>query len=114
MLTRKKYKCKVGFDTCFSPILFKYLKNACVDSIETCEAGRFSCYISSSGKLYPCSFLQKKEYEVDLKYHTIEQGWYSTQFDNFRETKCQACKDCKNNNQCSAGCKGKLNQYICN
>lgn len=50
-------KCKVGFDSCMISWLMKYKELIAEESIDYCEAGRFSAFISEKGIMYPCSFL---------------------------------------------------------
>lgn len=72
----KKHQYKIGFDTCFSYLLFQYnpsLKDN--PSVQSCESGTFSCYIDSDLTLYPCSFTKEKEYEDKLGKEGIEYIW---------------------------------------
>lgn len=114
LLNQHKYSFKIGFDTCFSPLISKYLLNSEKRSIEDCEAGRFSCYISANGILYPCSFMQDENFGVNLNETTILDAWNSEKMNNFRKMKSNKCMRCNRRKDCSFGCKFDLNQYICN
>lgn len=50
-------RCQIGFDSCMISHLVEKneLINLC--SIDYCEAGRFSAFISEEGNMYPCSFM---------------------------------------------------------
>ena len=50
-------KCKIGFDSCMISWLMKQKELIVEESIDFCEAGRFSAFISEKGFMYPCSFL---------------------------------------------------------
>lgn len=114
LINKNKYAFKIGFDTCFSPLINKYLLNADKRSIENCEAGRFSCYISSNGTLYPCSFMQDNAFGIDIKEMSILDAWNSQKMNNFRKMKSNKCMNCNRRKNCFFGCKFDLNQYICN
>ena len=47
---------QIGFDSCSIPGIINFTKNIDNDSIDTCEGGRFSMYISSDMIAIPCSF----------------------------------------------------------
>lgn len=114
LINKNKYSFKIGFDTCFSPLISKYLLKAEKRSIEDCEAGRFSCYISANGILYPCSFMQDDNFGLDIKEISILDAWNSEKMNNFRKMNSNKCMGCNRKKDCSFGCKFDLNQYICN
>ena len=63
----RKYSFDIGFDTCFTPVLCNYEKNISAQSIDSCEAARFSMYIDSELVAYPCSFdNQTGQYKIKL------------------------------------------------
>lgn len=74
---------KVGMDSCCVPGALNYCKYVAQESLDTCEGGRFSCYISSDMKMVPCSFDQERKYEVNLRGISIEEAWNSEAFNNF-------------------------------
>ncbi len=84
IINDKKYNFKIGFDTCFSPIIISKLGNVNKSSIDFCEAARFSCYISPNMIMYPCSFIQNSSFGIDLKDSNIEQAWFSLKFKKFK------------------------------
>lgn len=113
LINKNMYSFKIGFDTCFSPLISKYLVKAEKSSIEECEAGRFSCYISANGILYPCSFVQDNNFGIDIKEVDILDAWNSRKMNDFRKINNNECMDCKRRKSCSYGCNFDLNQYIC-
>lgn len=101
LIKKNNFKFKIGFDTCFSPIIAKYLDNIHLSTIDYCEASRFSCYISPNMIMYPCSFIQDEKYGIDLNHKTISEAWWSDLFKNFK---------CINNNQFRGCCPYELNK----
>jgi MoaA/NifB/PqqE/SkfB family radical SAM enzyme len=78
---------KVGMDSCFVNHLLDYAKPTELQrmSIDTCEAGRMSGYITPDMKFKPCSFAEETT-EIDLLETSIEKAWKRTDpFQNFRE-----------------------------
>ncbi len=87
---------RYGFDTCQSPAICQYAKWAAPETIEHCEAARFSMYIDSGCIAYPCSFGKERgEYSVDLRKHTIQEAWDSKQFADFRCKQGSLCTSCR-------------------
>ena len=58
---------KVGMDSCNVPGAINYCKKVFFESLDTCEGGRYSCYIGADMIMVPCSFDQKKQYQVSLE-----------------------------------------------
>lgn len=58
---------KVGMDSCTVPGAVNRCKSILFESLDTCEGGRFSCYIGADMTTAPCSFDQGKKYHVILK-----------------------------------------------
>ena len=73
----KAHPFKVGIDSCNVPGAIRFCKNILPESLDTCEGGRYSCYISADMQMTPCSFDQTKKYYVSLKDKTIEEVWNS-------------------------------------
>ena len=103
LATNKKYRFKVGFDTCQSPALRMFGKTISEESLDFCESARFSMYIDCENQAYPCSFgWMTDEYRVDLNDNTISEAWNSDQFNDFikkqhlkclrgDKTECRCC-----------------------
>jgi radical SAM protein with 4Fe4S-binding SPASM domain len=95
---------KVGIDSCTSPGVLNHCKSVLLESIDTCEGGRFSCYIGSDMMMVPCSFDQTQRYAVSLWEQTIEQAWNSQPFETFRNHLRAACPGCVSRASCMGGC----------
>ena len=75
-----------------------------INSLDTCEAGRFSCYISADMKMVPCSFDTTGRYEVDLRKFDIQSAYDSKVFDRFRSHLSSSCPKCPKREDCLGGC----------
>ena len=95
---------KTGMDSCNVPGAIHYCKNVLPESLDTCEGGRFSCYISADMYMTPCSFDQEKKYYVPLTGSTIEKAWNSEPFAAFRNQMHSACPECEKKELCMGGC----------
>ena len=103
-LIDKHHPFKVGMDSCNVPGAINFCKNIAPETLDTCEGGRYSCYISADMIMVPCSFDQKKQYEVSLRENTIEEAWNSLQFEKFRSKMRGACPNCEKKELCMGGC----------
>ena len=54
--------------------------------------------------MVPCSFDQKRLYEVSLRNMTIEEAWNSEPFERFRDRMRGACPGCGKKDLCMGGC----------
>ena len=103
---------KVGMDSCTVPGAIRFCRSILFESLDTCEGGRFSCYIGADMVMVPCSFDQKQRFRVALKaadgdgdvIRTIEQAWNSEAFEAFRDRMRGACPDCPKQALCMGGC----------
>ena len=103
-IDKNEFPYKIGFDSCTVPALLE-LKNTVLESIDTCEAGRWSAYISADMKMMPCSFGSRiQKWTVNLRENTIQQAWYSMQFDSFRTYLRNSCPNCSKRSLCMGGC----------
>lgn len=110
-----EYDFKIGFDSCNIPGLVNYTKRLNNESFDTCEAARWSCYITSDMKMLPCSFdNQDLKWAVDLNTHTIEEAWNSKQFEDFRDYFRKSCPSCTNRAECMGGCAIRREIVLCN
>lgn len=100
----KRHPFKVGMDSCNVPGAIHFCKSILLESLDTCEGGRFSCYIGSDMTMVPCSFDQKKRYEVSLRQMTITEAWNSESFNRFRDKMRSACPHCQQKELCMGGC----------
>ena len=100
----RKHAFRVGMDSCTVPGAINYCKNVLSSSLDTCEGGRFSCYINSDMMMVPCSFDQSLTYGVSLRDMSIEEAWNSKPFDEFRNHMRTACPSCEHCRDCLGGC----------
>jgi len=104
-IDNEEFSYKIGFDSCSVPGLLHNMKNMNFDSLDTCEAARWSAYITPDMKLLPCSFdNQEERWAVDLRKHTIAEGWNSPEFKKFRQSFLVSCPGCRIQKQCMGGC----------
>lgn len=104
-LLDRKHPFKTGMDSCNVPGALHFCKNVLPESLDTCEGGRFSCYIGPDMVMVPCSFDQKRQYEVQLGNGvTIEDAWNSDEFERFRAHLRYSCPGCEMRNLCMGGC----------
>lgn len=113
-IERKYFSFKIGFDSCTVPALAG--NPAFVSShMDTCEGGRWSAYISADMKMMPCSFdNQKQRWSVDLRKCSIQDAWFSEEFDKFREHLRNACPECVHRSDCMGGCPICPEIVMCN
>lgn len=105
----------IGFDTCFTPALLTYSSTFLSDSLDFCEAARFSMYIDCELNAYPCSFdAIDKKYCVSLNDYSILDVWNSDTFNRFRKKQENRCLSCKQQHNCFGGCILYNSIDICN
>lgn len=96
---------KIGFDSCSVPGILHFCKRIAGESIDTCEGGRWSAYISPDMKMMPCSFDNSAmKWAVDLRTYTLQEAWDSPQFDDFRSRFLNSCPYCAKRENCMGGC----------
>ena len=114
-------KCKIGFDSCMISWLMKYKEGIADESIDFCEAGRFSAFIKEDGWMFPCSFLSyDRKYGEDLKKRNMEDIWHNGEaFIEMRQSlfkverqSVRECKKCDSYQICHGGCP-KFNNNRC-
>lgn len=109
-----KHPHKIGMDSCCVPGLINNCSNILLEALDTCEGGRFSCYVSADMKLLPCSFDQSEKYAVSLADKTIDEAWNSESFDAFRRSLRERCPNCKIRDNCMGGCPLMPEIVLCN
>ena len=92
-LISQKHPFKIGFDSCSIPMLVSNSADVDDASIDSCEGGRYSAYISANMVMSPCSFDRSEKYGVSLRNSSIEQVWKSKEFKKFRG-KLKSCEGC--------------------
>ena len=109
-----KHPHKIGMDSCCVPGLINNCKNIMMEALDTCEGGRFSCYVSADMKLLPCSFDQTERFAVSLRNKTIEEAWNSDAFESFRSCLRSRCPECGIRESCMGGCPLMPEIVLCN
>jgi len=97
---------RIGFDTCTITGLARF-GNAPEISLEGCDAGRFSLFISENMEVYPCSYMVESGYTgIPLNSSSLSDIWRkSERFRQFRGKHAEAgCGDCITPRQCLSGC----------
>lgn len=110
----KPHPYKIGIDSCSLPGTISFCKTLNPDAVDTCEGGRFSCYISADMKMMPCSFDQQGNYVTSLRDQTIQEAWESEPFDRFRSHLRRSCPKCDKRNLCMGGCPLMPDIVLCN
>ncbi len=106
LATSERHKFRVGFDTCTVTGLARFGKAPEV-SVEGCDAGRFSLFVSERMEVYPCSFMVEAGYHgIPLRGTTLGQIWREhPAFQGIRAKHAsKGCADCATPRQCLSGC----------
>ena len=101
-------------DSCNVPGAIHFCKSILPESLDTCEGGRYSCYIGADMIMVPCSFDQEKRYEVSLREMSIIEAWNSEPFERFRNKMRNACPECEKKELCMGGCPLMPEIVFCN
>jgi len=82
------------------------MNNINLTSLEPCDAGRFSAYISEDLKMYPCSFMMEHYQGESLHEKSFMEIWNHS--DTFKGTKDNLggsrCGSCSQRENCLNGC----------
>lgn len=114
LVDNMKHPFKIGFDSCTIPAIHNFTHSIDERSIDTCEGGRWSMYITSDMKALPCSFdNQEMRWSYDISNDTIQNAWNSKQFDDFRNHFRTSCSSCKNRGNCMGGCPIRREIVLC-
>ncbi len=104
--TEEKHNLKIGFDSCSITGIAKFT-NVSHICYESCDAGRFSMFISEDMKMYPCSFMIKTEYGgTRIVENNIQDFWQNNNIlKRFRDKSTpNVCDSCRNVDLCLGGC----------
>ena len=110
----KRHPFKVGMDACNVPGAIHFCKFVLPESLDTCEGGRFSCYIGADMMMVPCSFDQGRQYDVSLREMSIVDAWNSEPFEHFRDKMRNSCPSCEKKELCMGGCPLMPEIVLCN
>jgi radical SAM protein with 4Fe4S-binding SPASM domain len=116
LVDQKKHPIKIGFDSCMVSGIVQYMDNVNLTSLEPCDAGRFSAYISEDLKMYPCSFMMEYYEGEDLRKNSFMDIWnnsnsFSKTRDSLNSNRCDGCSQQKN---CLNGCPFLREIDLCN
>lgn len=98
------YHFKIGFDSCTVPGVLNYTSDIDLASVDTCEGGRWSMYITPNMIALPCSFDQEYFWGFDLVGRSIKAAWESEEFEDFRNHFKKSCHGCSIRESCMGGC----------
>ena len=114
IVNNRKFDFQIGFDTCCTPAVLKGCPNIPLESLDFCEAARFSMYIDSEMNAYPCSFdCSNKRWLVSLKDISIQEAWDSKIFSEFKNHYFKSCLNESCKKYCGGRCALELCQGIC-
>lgn len=104
--TEVRHPLRIGFDTCSITGVERFGDVHDV-SLEGCDAGRFSLFVSEDLMVYPCSFMVETCYEgAPLQGTTLRNIWQ--QHPVFARIRAQhasgGCVGCRARSNCLAGC----------
>jgi radical SAM protein with 4Fe4S-binding SPASM domain len=95
---------KIGFDSCSISGIVKNI-NTMPFLYESCEAARFSAFISEDMKMYPCSFMANTSSFGDLRYSSIHEIWQNNPYFIRHREKVRNCNcHCSYKSTCNGGC----------
>lgn len=109
----RQHSFKVGMDSCSVPGAINFCQSILPESLDTCEGGRYSCYIGADMIMVPCSFDQKRKYKISLREMSIAEAWNSGTFEQFRNKMRNACPGCENKALCMGGCPLMAEIVLC-
>jgi len=106
LATNNHRRFRIGFDTCTITGLARF-GDAPEVSLEGCDAGRFSLFVSEKSEVYPCSFMVEAGYSgIPLKGSSLVDIWKN--HPGFRQIRAKhgekGCSDCATPRQCLSGC----------
>jgi radical SAM protein with 4Fe4S-binding SPASM domain len=104
-LADRSFPFKIGFDSCSISGIARFM-DVPANLVESCEAGRFSMYISEDGRMYPCSFVCGSVQGVSVGNANMGSVWrrHAT-FTRFRAALTRAaCPSCAGSKICKGGC----------
>lgn len=74
--------------------------------LNLCGAGKLTCCVGPTGRVYPCAFLQQERFKAgSLREKSFQAIWDNSQvFASFRNLRIHSCEDCTRFDQCHGGC----------
>jgi mycofactocin radical SAM maturase len=74
--------------------------------LNLCGAAKLTCCLGPTGDMYPCAFLQRKEFWAgSIRESTFQEIWDSSEiYASFRNLRIHSCESCQRFDQCHGGC----------
>jgi [mycofactocin precursor peptide]-tyrosine decarboxylase / 3-amino-5-[(4-hydroxyphenyl)methyl]-4,4-dimethylpyrrolidin-2-one synthase len=74
--------------------------------LNLCGAAKLTCCLGPSGDMYPCAFLQRKEFWAgSLRESTFQDIWdHAPMYETLRNLRIHSCESCQRFDQCHGGC----------
>lgn len=96
---------KIGFDSCCVPGIVTWM-NVNPALIDSCEAARFSAFVSEDKKMYPCSFMVGTERYGNLSKESMLEIWQShlAFVEHRKAMQNNTCEGCEHQSLCHGGC----------
>lgn len=96
LINKNQLPFKLGFDSCAINKVRKHASFTKVQeiSIDTCESGRMSTYVTPDMKLVPCSFADHDKYGVPILPDGIEKAWKDSDPFNWFRNILRNKRDC--------------------
>lgn len=106
---------KIGFDSCSVSGIVQYM-SVNPTLFESCEAARFSAFISEDLKMFPCSFMAGTDLYGNLQTHSLHEIWSQNPYFVSHRNSIQNnnCHDCRLRQLCSGGCVFMPDINLCN
>ena len=106
LATSERRRFRIGFDTCTITGLARFSSAPSI-SLEGCDAGRFSLFVSEKMEVYACSFMVEAGYRgIPLKGSSLADIWRNhISFHRIRSAHAEkGCDDCTTPRHCLSGC----------
>lgn len=105
LATTVEHPFKIGFDDCSATGVLTY-GDADLRSVEGCDSGRFSMFVSENMEAYPCSFMSELCSGHPVTDTNLREIWQTGElFVKMRESLSpKRCGNCHSGNQCMSGC----------
>jgi radical SAM protein with 4Fe4S-binding SPASM domain len=102
---KENHEFNIGFDSCLVSGIARFTD---IDqrTYDSCDAGRFSMFISEDLKMYPCSFMVEKYGGIPITEDNILKTWKKDKLFCEMRTRSlpKSCSACLNRHLCLGGC----------
>ena len=105
LATIVEHPFKIGFDDCSTTGVLTH-GSADSRSVEACDSGRFSMFVSEKMEAYPCSFMSELCNGHPVNDNNLRDIWQNGElFVKMRQSLAPSrCGNCSLGNQCMSGC----------